>query len=269
MTATALDCRQVSERLPWWWNGTLPPEERRSVASHLDGCPSCRLDAERLEREVELFGAHLPAPVLGAHAAGEATPIPSSEIERHLEECDDCRSELELMRAGMPAPVGMRADREPAERPPRWRALALAAAVMAGLASIGLLVSWRQSSALREELAGPRLNVGIAELLPEEMLRRGGVERVQEVRMAPGLDRVTLLLAAPDARPGDVHLLELSDANGETVWRRSGLRRLPAGGFSVSLAASELGSGPHTLRVYAPGDDAPIASYRFVLAPEG
>jgi hypothetical protein len=60
-------CDEVTTRLPDWWAGTLPADERARVAAHLNGCDACRQEAGELGALWHRLGEmaqDLPAPAL-------------------------------------------------------------------------------------------------------------------------------------------------------------------------------------------------------------
>ena len=58
---------EVLERLPWYVNATLPPDERAGVAEHLSACPECAREQEEWEAlagAARNFDAEPPFPSL-------------------------------------------------------------------------------------------------------------------------------------------------------------------------------------------------------------
>jgi len=125
-----MSCQTTIELLPWLLNGSLEPEEREAVRSHVSGCETCRAELAETAAVWEMFDAHIPAWDLAAYAAGLfSTEWSQEDIHRHLGVCSRCRSEL----AGVEGSLGARP--EPVRRPSRpWKsALALAAVVLVAI----------------------------------------------------------------------------------------------------------------------------------------
>lgn len=54
--------QSVQELLPWYVNGTLAPEERQRIETHLSSCDACRQEAARLEQISAALLADVPEP---------------------------------------------------------------------------------------------------------------------------------------------------------------------------------------------------------------
>jgi len=141
-----MTCDQAIELLPWLLNGTLEAEERAEVRRHLATCDRCREALAETQRAGALFTQHIPGPDLVSLAWGERPAgIDPALAESHLASCPQCAAELELVRmsrrleeednvavfpAAKPRPGAV-------EAPRTWRAWAVAASLLALVASSG------------------------------------------------------------------------------------------------------------------------------------
>ncbi|HTQ78456.1 MAG TPA: zf-HC2 domain-containing protein [Thermoanaerobaculia bacterium] len=282
-----MNCQEAIERLPWWLNGSLEPEERREVEEHLAGCDACRQALGETRLAWEVFDQHIPSEALVAYAFDEAPEgIDPALFERHLAGCPQCAAELEMVRAsrllGEREEVAILAPRSgsPAapERPRRrergWQAAALAA----GLTSVIAIGGWlravesyrqtpRQGSAVAAAALPPLLSPTTAhEITPLDT--RG---QAQPTVLAVADTRATLVL---DPTRGDTfkkHSAELLDSQG----RRLGSLELasaaagPAGagapveGWSINLEVRRLTPGEYAIQVYGTDGAAPVPTGRY------
>jgi hypothetical protein len=224
-----MDCQEVSERLPWLLNGSLPASQAEDLRAHLARCEGCRLEMEETRRAAAVFDAHLPASAIVDLAWDRAVEgIPSGLARAHVEACSECADELGLARESR------RRESEERDRPqrpsvrPGW--FVLPATLAAGLV-LGFLGGRLQppsppatpgpehvarledeSRQLRERLAAlehaasalrPRINLPLFEVLPG-LVRRGDAEGTTEVAIPAGAAEIALLLSAdaPAARSG-------------------------------------------------------------------
>lgn len=99
-----MDCSTVSEKLPWYCNDSLEPEEKTNLAAHLDSCTNCCRELEETRQTLRLFAAHIPVGTLvdfarSDTAHGKERPL----IEDHLQTCQSCDDELGLIRQSFAA----------------------------------------------------------------------------------------------------------------------------------------------------------------------
>jgi len=167
-------CDEVVQRLPWFLNGSLGPEERSEIRGHLADCAACRAALAETRVGYRIFSAHVPSEALVDYA-WDRTPegLDSGLVERHLEDCPECAAELELIRtsrrlAEEPDVVLLRPKARPAAvSPPRfyraWQATALAAMLGGVVAFSAWTNSERQRDRLGLEIASARQNVAEAQ----------------------------------------------------------------------------------------------------------
>ena len=143
------------------------------------------------------------------------------------------------------------------------------AALIALLAVAFGLAVW--VTQLRREIAQPRVNVHLADLVPPEAAREGGEGATQTVSVPAEASRLVLLLNLAAPRVFPEYEVEIVDAGGRTVWRRRGLRRSPDGTFAVEMPRRFLPPGDYRLRLggLGPGGPEPVVEYRFALASQG
>lgn len=269
-------CDAVVERLPWFLNGSLDPEERAAIREHLEGCPACRAERAATADAGRLFGVHPSTGSLVALAFGDLDPETAAALERHLAECAPCRAERALAedsaaceaapdeagpeRLEGPAPVRPRPAR-------RWLAAAalVAALISAGVVGGGSVLLWQHfEPGAGRQPAGPRADHPVLELLPEELAIRGDVPAPPVPPLPEGADWVTVLLSAPGVPLDGVYRIELRE-DGATLWRSGPTAPDDLGAFSLLLPAGALrGTGRSLVVLAADGSpgSAPIATYR-------
>jgi predicted anti-sigma-YlaC factor YlaD len=121
-------CREVSELLPWYVNGTLSVDERQRVDAHLPQCAHCR---NELAQDRLLYHS------INAEAAVEH--MPAASLKR-------LQARLDGLDAAVPAPTPAHVSAaERRRRPMRYQGL-LAASIAVMAITIGLLVAdrWMQ-----------------------------------------------------------------------------------------------------------------------------
>lgn len=164
-------CDEVVQRLPWFLNGSLAPEEQGEIRGHLADCAACRAALAETRIGYRIFSAHVPADAL-VNYAWDRTPegLDSGLVERHLEDCPECAAELELIRtsrrlAEEPEVVLLRPKQRPATAvaAPRffraWQATALAAALGGVVAFSAYWHSEKERQALGQQVASAQQDV--------------------------------------------------------------------------------------------------------------
>ncbi len=274
-----MDCQNVAERLPWLLAGSLPPEEDRQARAHLASCASCAKELEDVRLAAQAFGAHLSADSLVELAWDRPlSRIDADLAQRHLESCASCAEELVLIRESrrLEAQARPRATRAPVVW--RWGALAasLPLAFVAG-------VLWRaaggsgdvtfngadrerletqiadlraearraqeNSQALKQQidrLAGPQPNVQVVEIFPDSLALRSARSSQNLVVVEADSAWVVLLLGAENAPAGPA-AVEVRNQAGEVVWRGSGLKPGPLGGYTLGVPSVLLPDGRYTI----------------------
>ena len=202
-------CDEVVQRLPWFLNGTLAPEEQGEIRGHLAECTACRTALAETRLGYRIFSAHVPSEALVDYA-WDRTPegIDSGLIERHLDDCPECAAELELIRtsrrlAEEPDVALLRPKARPATAtvPPRfyraWQATALAAALGGVFAFTAWTNSEQQRRQLGLEVASARQDVSEAQKGLANLTDQVGRLREQAASAAP----LAATTAAPATAP--------------------------------------------------------------------
>lgn len=234
------------DRLLAYQEGALPAADREAVQEHLAHCPPCArvvLDF-RTFPEVELIDPELA-----------------------LEE-DEVEASWERLREGLP-PAAPPATVPAARRRPLFATPQMGWALAAVLlvAAVGLAF-WVVE--LRSELARPRLNLYLADLVPPaaSIERTEGGEQLLAV--PPEADHLLLLLNLADPRSYPEYEAEILGAGGDRIWHRRGLARSPDGHFTLELPRGFLPEGSYRLRLYglAGGQREPVVDYDFGIVYE-
>jgi Putative zinc-finger len=268
-----MNCQEAIERLPWWLNGSLEPEERREVDEHLAGCATCREALEETRLAWTVFAQHLPTEALVAMAADEPVPGIAPEIlAEHLAECPQCAAELELARSSRllseHGEVPILAPRPtPGARRSAGRGW-LAAALAAGLAlatTAGWLGSVRQTKHLEARLAAaarPAASAqGPAAMAPagfslnaqfsaDAVVRDGSGAKEEQSARLPRSGPVTILLNSQADFSGE-HAYKLFDAKGTLLASVQGIPPNPYHAYFVTLDAGLVPPGTYKLRLYS------------------
>ncbi len=260
---SGLECRTVSELLPWWLNGTLDKHEARLVEQHLRTCDACREELRATRRARDLHAGHVPAEDLVDFALGQLEASPRLTLVRnHLEACAECQQELELVcepTAEDAAPLPFRRPQEPgvSRSAQSWRRWALAASLIAVVLAVALIYSLLAPQITTDDL-GPLLNTPVVNLLASTptAVSRGSrppaeAAYVNDVEIPPNSPLLTLVLldGALGTSQTSGASVEILDAGGEPAWRSDGLLRNTDGHFTLTVPAQILPAGSWTLQV--------------------
>lgn len=270
-----MTCAEVSSLLPWLLNGTLSEDEAVRVREHLRECADCRRELVATRAGAELFGTHLPAADLVAHAFGRAPAgLSPAEVEAHLDLCPECRRELALVRedpsAAEHGSIGERqaSDERSARAPLARRDVGkrhwwpAGPALAAGLAVAALGGYWWPHRVAPQ----PAADLVLLEFQPSGHVLRGGDAPASTVSSAKP---VLLLLATDDVTPYAAYRLEVRGARGELVWHSDSVRRQEAGDFVLHLPAGLLPPGRAEVRLLARQEERwrPLESYTLRVVP--
>ena len=233
-----------------------------------------------VEREAAEAGPHPTLDELVRYHGGELDDAEERRVRRHLVVCAECLEDL-LDLDGFVGTGAAPPEELPGGSPGRagrfepWRpALALAASM---LLVISILAFW----ALRErgtaedlratvaELAAPRPDVPIVDLLPDSALRGGETGR-RAAELPADEDHVTLVLNLPQAAEHTAFEAELVDAAGRVAWSGT-LERSSYGTFTLGLSRRSLSPGENRIRLYGVGDRGRrlLETYTLEVAPDG
>ncbi len=236
----SMDCATATSLLPALLAGSLEPVERADLEQHLEGCAACRRELTATGAVVGLFRAH-PAPEdLVDYLGKELAPERAALVAGHLGGCGPCREELELLaesRRDMDQAFGPLPTKA-LRFPPRalhapWRWIAVAASLAAVVAGWG----WVSTTARVRELLAPAVNVAVVEVLPRELVQRGGSDN--EVVLGKAEGRLVLVLVSQGEGRFSEYEVEISDRlGGRTLWRATGVERRPEGAYTLVLPAA-------------------------------
>ncbi|MDJ0837782.1 MAG: zf-HC2 domain-containing protein [Acidobacteriota bacterium] len=256
-----MECKHVSELLPWYLNETLPEGERADVEHHLAACPACGDDLGRAHKAFELFNQHLPSRVLVDYAAdGEAAGWETSLIENHLRDCEECSMELTLTRQSL-LQLESREKRGGAGHGRRFSRFYLfngLAAVLIAALGVGWLMTWQDLQQSMEPQAGYR----VVDLFPQEAAQRSGMDDKTALDENTNGIAVTLHSQLPlDNGPWRLEIRE----NDRLIWEKDKLHRDPDGRFTLILPATMLPEGALTVLVYSGDEKTASEHYRLLL----
>lgn len=257
-----MSCTSVVELLPWLLNGTLEPEERSRVVGHLAGCEACRRELAETLVACRAFAQH---PTTGelVDLVFDRPLADRALVEQHLTACNGCAEQVALLRQARV----FEADGVVPLAPPRaaatagrWRALAIAASVVAVVAAGGWLRSARmplevtpaatvagmEAGPVAELVAG-RLPV-VEFLTPASALHRNAQSTAGQpiFELRPGEDLVLELEPPFDLPPFPAYFLVLSDGAGREV--ASYVR--PRDRFAITVPAELLASGDYVVDLF-------------------
>jgi hypothetical protein len=291
-----VQCPDVVERLPELLNGSLPPDVREEVQSHISACLSCLSEWNETRLGAAVLGGHLPTDAIVALAWDR--PLGSLDMDlaqQHVSTCPECAIDLALARESR-----LR-EEQTTLRPRRGSRRFVPAALAAGAAvlAFGTGISW-EAARSRRNLAGaeaerretaerlsitesalerardaesqlradldrvrsPQLNLPILELLPGSSRARqaGTAESVLTIRSDDVF--VALVLSVSLDRPLTA---ELRNDKGVTVWKGAGLRPSPLGGYTIGIPAALLPEGRFSLALVAIDGHSPVATLPFAV----
>lgn len=92
-----MDCKRISELLPWLINGTLPEAEKSLIGEHLAVCAKCKKEFDETKFLLTTAQTHIPAEVLLDFAETKnVRNFDAVLFENHLASCEDCAEQLLL-----------------------------------------------------------------------------------------------------------------------------------------------------------------------------
>lgn len=92
-----MDCKRITELLPWLINGTLPEAEKSLIGEHLADCAPCQKVLDETKLMLKAANSHIPAEVLLTFAEKKAVGnFDQVLFEKHLASCDECSEQLLL-----------------------------------------------------------------------------------------------------------------------------------------------------------------------------
>jgi anti-sigma factor RsiW len=184
-----MDCQHAAEILPWLLNGSLAAEERQAARAHLAQCAQCQREFQETAFAAAVYHQHIPEEALIDYAFDRPSPeIDRGLIERHLDVCEECVAELELLEEShrlmkaednvFPfrpeksitpnAPVEVSASGRSLYR--WWTYGAIAASVIGFIALTGWWWNWRQARSLNDQQVA--MNRRLADLESENQQLR-------------------------------------------------------------------------------------------------
>jgi hypothetical protein len=149
-----MDCEHVAELTPWLINGTLQGDEGHRAREHLAQCRRCRQELGDTAAAWSVYQQHVPTEALVDHAFGRPATAPLDLIERHLESCEECAEQLELVQESRRLEQPEAADSLASSRwrsSPYWPYAALAAGVVCVIAIGGWIRSSQRAATLAQE----------------------------------------------------------------------------------------------------------------------
>ena len=268
-----MDCTAVSQKLPWYLNETLAPEEKAALGEHLTSCSECQRELEETQHAFELFGAHPSSDsLIGLARSGIASREERVLLEDHLASCPSCSEELSLIRQSFEV-----LDREGIPQKAnrlRWRLGAgLAAAALLILAmGLGWRQTWLRLRALQNPawtdprgLTLPQADFMALNLFPEEMNQRSG--SAKQVDLSHGEKGLALTLHSqlqPDSGP---YRLELWDSFEAKLWEAP-VTRQEDGTFTLILPEPFLKTQGIAFRLFSGAADAPPERFALRFSPK-
>lgn len=224
---------------------------------------------------------------LARAAAGDLDPAAHDAVVTHLETCQPCAQDFRIA-CGLHGEEAAGHTRVPAF----WRRPGISQALAASLAmaTAGLLTwnvrllersSWlaaRLAQAERTRPASgpaspgvpaspqpaiqPQVNVPIVDLEPPSA-RRGEGSRPQVIRIPRDAALVALVVNSSAEQRYAEYVLELSDANGATVWGGAGLRPDADGTLSVALPTALLPPGEYAFALAGVANSRRVPLHRY------
>lgn len=212
-------CREVSQLLPFYLNGSLDEVAAHQVRSHLATCNAC-LQEERDTRTVwDLYEGHLPVELILDVALDQPmSPQRRQLVEDHLATCERCAAEVTLARQApaegtskdstLPGSAFGQSELLARRKPPavplkpgHWQGLAWAACLATLIATGGWFWTWQQlrDTGVPISDAAVRPNISVVELLPatQPLLRHDSTHQqsaANQVQLPDDADELVLVL---------------------------------------------------------------------------
>ena len=225
--------------------------------THLAACEECAEELALLrESHTALLGESVdaaPAEVAAAGSAGVQTEDRTSSEQKVLA----------WRPRQKPAEAGKR-SRPRTGRVAAWRRGAVAAALVAVVAGTAAMNARRQAVGLAERLAaldGPRINVALVDLYPDEMVLRGGTSDTPPAEVPAAAERATLILNSRQPSSSGPYRVEIRDLDGQEVQVIDGLTTDADGLLTLSVATASL-EGERILVLLDPASEEPLEAYR-------
>jgi hypothetical protein len=277
-----MDTESARELLPWLLNGSLEESERDEVLNALRASEELRRELAETRLGGEVFGQHVPAADLVAHAFGEPAGLDRGRIDAHVALCERCAEELAMVResrelAGTPEPGAEERRRgrllsflRPSEGAyggvaAGWQAAALAATLVALVGLGGWTWTWQQSqervgelvASLREAIppaAGP--DAGAIGLISDVLRSAGdGCDGPNCLALHARTGRATLYLQVETA-PEEIYELRLNrrEDDGREPLRLQPVAATPGGQLEFRPPANLLEAGQYDAELVRLGD---------------
>jgi len=243
-----MNCETATSLLPWLINASLEPGDLEALGDHLASCERCRLELARTREVGNLFDGHPAAEDLADHTARKLPPARAELVADHVTSCAECRRELALLIEsrrefeGAFGPLSSAVVRWPRRAPAlRWQWIAAAASLAAVVASWG----WLSTRTALQRETSPVANVAVLEVLPQELIQRGGP--TNELVLGERTESVTLVLVSAPERDLPEVEVEIRDRQGRRLWRATGVVKSSQGVYTLGLPAEMI--PPDELRV--------------------
>lgn len=260
------------ELLPWLLNGTLEPQEREDLRTHLKDCEDCRRELEETRQAMDVFQQHVPAGDLIAHAEGREAELPQSVVDAHLESCPECAEELTLLVGSLHTYGRTQKAPEPTRQrqlvPAFWRQAAQAAALVGLIAVAGWIATWQGLEAPRSQIAATSqtedsgINMPMVDLSPGDLVLRGAEGSPESV----GKNRpVMLFLNSELSADEGPFTIEVTDADGDLVVRRENQPWPDLGVFNFLYRPDH----PDRIRIRIASVEGTEEAYRFQRVNDG
>lgn len=228
----------------------LPSEEAELLRDHLVLCADCSHLVLQIESFPDLF------------------PLPADRLLSDRQQA----AEWALLRDRIEPTAVAPAAAPSTPRPPHSRfplPWALAASLLLAT-TLGLGVSVHRLLGRFDALAGPQVNLAVADLDPEGSgPREGPSAEPAEVRLTASTDRMLLILNLTDWRPFATYRLRMTGAAGQVVWESGDLVRSDQGNFLLTFPRALLPVGTYRLRLNgrtSEGKQQQLAEYSLRIA---
>ena len=284
---------EIAELLPWYVAGTLSAAERKKVEAHLKVCSICEKSLKEvrwISESMEKYKSILPEEhidpenlVIYAESKEELAHSQVAEIERHLEACTDCKTELDtllkveadLKESGsffftLREALGRLLSKPIVHLPPTtgrpigggFGRVVLKPAFAYILVLLLLYPAWL---GLREIFLKPEAPNVRTFRLEEKLTFRGPAHREEEIVVLPSDEVIHVVFSIPVADLILQYDLDLFFEENLVLAQKDIKAVDNQGNFSVFLAAKSLKDGQYKVKVTErhPGDPQHLQEYLF------